>query len=285
MEFQNVIFEHYNSLQELTKTIEKRPTNDIFARRPELASQKKSKANDRFYGSATCYKNAVELLSNGYFEPMEKMKKAILKIDRKTPQIKNQFENSVVGFLPNVPRALMGLPDSMINKTKTPENEKVIHLLYGFSALGNISASELIKGGINFISLVNSLEKQGYRIKIDIVRATTTEQTCIGYTCNVKEYDKKLNLLKLCFPLVHPSMLRRISFKWCETLPGLKDTGFGVGYGGSLIARLGYEHKQEKEFLTKQGILKKYSYYCNVYQAKDARDVNDLARQMGIIKW
>ena len=42
-------------------------------------------------------------------------------------------------------------------------------IYYNFCDSGNISPKTLYKGGINFISLVNMLEKQGYRIKINVM--------------------------------------------------------------------------------------------------------------------
>lgn len=286
----SVIFEHYRTLESFLDTVENRPYNDIF-KSSEKASQRPEGARRDFYHTKS-YKESTELLKNGYQEPMEAMKKELLKIDKKTTHEKSRPFASVVGYAPIVPHAIMGLPLSMINQKRTPEKAKTIHLLYGFSALGNVRPSELIKGGTMFIGLLNSLEKQGFRVKLDIVRCTTSSETdAIGYTVNLKEYSQSLNLLKLCYPLVHPSMLRRTSFKWCETLPNLDDRRYLGTMGASLIARMGYmEDKEqacikEKAFLREHGVLNdKNSYYCNVYEAMDADNINDLAQKMGLIK-
>jgi hypothetical protein len=275
-------FEHFKTLNELVETIEKRPLNDVFKGK-ELMSKDTDKYQAKKFFHSPNYEAARDLLEKGYSDPMDEMKREILKIGKRDMATRPRSYNSMVGFQAHVPNALQGIPENMINREKRVEKAKTIHLLYGFSALGNIKPSELIKGGINFISLVNSLEKQGYRIKIDIVRCTTTAQTAIGYTCNVKEYGHRLNLLKLCFPLVHPSMLRRISFAWCETLPNLTDNMYSHGYGASLIGRLDLNHEKEREYLKKHGIIGKGQYYCNVYQAMSAKSVNDLAEKMGLL--
>ena len=39
----------------------------------------------------------------------------------------------------------------------------------------------------------------------------------------MKDYREHLDLQKLCFPVAHPSMFRRLGFKWLETVEGLKE--------------------------------------------------------------
>lgn len=276
-----VIFEKYKTLNDLLSTIEERPLNSVF-KGQSLKSVDTSSEYKGFSGTSS-YSDAMDLMLTGFSDPLEEMKREIVKIDKMSSTTKQKEFLNVVGRVAHVPNAIIGIPLSMIDKERRKETTKTIHLLYGFSALGSAKPKDLIKGGTNFIGLVNSLEKQGFRVKIDIVRCTTTESTAIGYICNVKEYSQKLNLLKLCFPLVHPSMLRRISFKWCETIPELEDNGFRHGYGASLIARLDFDMEKEKEFLKDAGILNDPNkYYCNVYTAMACKDINMLAEKMGL---
>lgn len=277
-----VIFEHFKTLNELTETIEKRPLNKVFAgERPY--SETLAPKNDPFYYSAS-YDDASELLKSGYREPLERMKAEILKVEKNAPTPRQKRFKSISGYAPHVPNAIQGIPLSMFNRKNTPKPSKTIHLLYGFSAVGRTRAEDLIKGGVMFISLVNSLERAGYRVKIDIVRCTTTStRNAIGYTCNLKEYSQPLNLLKLCYPLVHPSMLRRTSFKWCETLPKLTDRGYKGTYGVSLIMRFEKDSNKERAFLREHGILNnKNMYYCNVYEAMESQTVSELAIKIGL---
>ena len=281
---ENVFFEHFRSLEALNDALETRPKNKVFS-----GTTGHSNKTDRDYidfcGSDN-YKQASDLLLNGYREPLDQMKKALLKLDTQGEKSRPRSFIDMVGHIPHVPNAIMGLPTSMINREKRPNRSKTIHLLYGFSALGDVSARDMIKGGINFIGLINSLEKGGYRVKLDIMRCTTSSQvTAIGYTCNLKEYSQSLNLLKLCYPLVHPSMLRRTSFRWCETVPNLTDIKYRNSYGQSLYARLGYDGNKEREFLKEHGILKnKDMYYANVYEAFQSNSIEELAQKIGLIK-
>jgi ssDNA-binding Zn-finger/Zn-ribbon topoisomerase 1 len=276
-------FEHFRTLEELTNTIESRPYNEVFFSREKM-SEKVVYENDHFYGCQS-YEIASDLLKNGFKEPLEQLKKDVLNINKQVVQFKEKPFLDVVGYAPHIPNAIMGLPNSMYNKVNKPEVAKTLHLKYGFSAVANVRAKDLLKGGTMFVALVNSLELQGYRIKIDVVRCTTSSTTnAIGYTCTLKEYNQQLNLLKLCYPLAHPSMLRRTSFRWCETFPNLTDKGY-TGYGASLVARLRHDNDAEKAFLRKHGVLKgKYEYYCNVYEAMKSKTVQELADKMGLFQ-
>ena len=86
---------------------------------------------------------------------------------------------------------------TMINREKQISKNKTIHLIYSFGASSNVKPSDMIKGGINFISLVNSLEKQGYRVKIDVMTTFTESKTLGVMTVNVKEYGQKLKSIKI----------------------------------------------------------------------------------------
>jgi hypothetical protein len=281
-----VIVEHFRTLESLVDTIETREYNKIF-KTGEKSSQ--SRSNSDWYGTSS-YNQSIQLIKDGFKEPLETMKKAVLKIDKQNTYTRPKTYLSPIGYAPNVPNALKGVPNSMINRERKQVQSKTIHLLYGFSAIGTTSPRDLIKGGTMFIGLVNSLERQGFRVKLDLVRCTTASTTdAIAYTVNLKEYSQSLNLLKLCYPLVHPSMLRRTSFKWCETLPDLEDGRYYGTMGQSLIIRMGYQSNREqacikeKEFLKKHGIIKEAnSYYCNVYEAMHSRDINELAQKMGL---
>ena len=167
-------------------------------------------------------------------EPLKRMKKAILKVGKKEAVNRPKLKNDFVGFMPHVPNTLIGVPMTMINKEKAVNKKKLINLVYSFSAHASVKPWDMEKGGINLIGLVNSLEKQGYRVKIDLIASFTTDKTLASMLVNVKEYGHKLNLLKLTFPLVQPAMFRRITFKWLETTPELKDNYFTHAYGKPL---------------------------------------------------
>jgi hypothetical protein len=278
-----VVNEHFKTLNELVTTMEKRGPN--VALHGRISSQRDESDVKKPWAGTKTYNEAMELIQAGYKEPLEKMKKAILKIGNsdnyKRPKMKNDF----VGFMPHVPHTIMGLPMTMLNKEKQVHKAKTIHLLYSTGASSLVKPENMITGGINFISLVNSLEKQGYRVKIDILNTFTTDRTLATFTVNVKEYGQKLNLLKLTFPLVHPGMFRRIGFKWLETTPELKDTAMAGGYGTPLSYLMDYDPQKESQYLRDHGIIKKdNTFFCSVYTAMHNETPQELAQAIGITK-
>lgn len=278
----NLIYEHFKNLDALLSALDERPLNRAFVGRYELASDFKSASALRDT-KTNSFEESLEIMQKGYSEPLKQIKAGIAKFDRNSIGQKKRVTADIVGFIPIVPRAIIGRPDSMLNIKNQPQKQKMINLVYGFSALGNVSSDDLLKGGILFLSLVNQLEKEGYRIKIDLLRCTTVNtKDAIAYTVTVKEYSQTLNLLKLCYPLVHPSMLRRTSFRWCETLPNLTNKEYSVGYGQSLYARMGMDSKKELKFLAENKLLKKDQVYCNVYQCFQSRTIEELRAKIGL---
>lgn len=277
-----IIVEQFKNIDELLTTMDERPTNSVFQNK-DLSSQRDERNSSRSFSGVDNYTDAMNLMYKGYSDPLEKMKRAILKVGRSETYQRPRTQADFVGFVPHVPNLLKNVPLTMINKEKVVQRSKTIHLTYSFCALGDVTPDAIIDGGINFISLVNSLEKQGYRVKIDSIFISMTDDTASVFTVTLKEYGQALNLLKLAFPLVHPAMLRRVSFKWLETTPTLKDKGYLGGYGTTLGMRVGNSSQKEKEWLNKNGLLTNdNSYYCNVYDAMDSKSVQELGEKMGL---
>lgn len=285
-----IIKEHFKSLERLIDTMEERPLNAAFQSLNDIPSsqrdesKKKEDGREAWSGSYT-YEETKNTLKTGYKEPLEKLKKAVLKTGQKDNYVRPKIHADFVGFAAHVPNTLMGIPQTMINRPKSQAKAKTIHLLYSFCAAAMTTPDDLIKGGVNFISLANSLEKQGYRVKIDAIFTTMESKTAAAFTVNLKEYGQNMNLLKLAYPLVHPGMLRRLAFKWLETTPDLKDKRFVHGYGQPLNFVMNDNAEREREFLAENEIIgRKNTFYCNVYQALKAKDVADLAAKMNITK-
>lgn len=286
MKKRKVVFENFKNINSLLSTMEDRPMrNEAFKNKEGLASQREEIGDKSPWSGTSTFNEAMEVMREGYRDPLEKMKKAILKIGSMDKAKKPKMKNDFVGFVPHVPHTIMGLPMTMINKEKQVHKAKTIHLIYSYGASSKVNPNDMITGGINFISLVNSLEKQGYRVKIDILSTFTSDKTLAGMAVTVKEYGQNLNLLKLTFPLVHPAMFRRIGFKWIETTPELKDAEITYGYGTPLSYLTGYNVIKERDYLKEHGIIKNdNTYFCTVYTAMKTDNIESLAREIGVTK-
>ncbi len=280
-----VVLESFKTLDEFLETTKQRPLNAVFKDQGERLSSNRDESHKKEFWSGTAtYEDAENIMLNGYREPLEKMKKAILKIGQQDNNARPRSKNDFVGYAPNVPNYLMNVPINMINRDRIAPKVNTIHLTYSICTASKTTPDDMIKGGINFISLVNSLEKQGYRVKIDIIFTTVSNGTTASVLFTLKQYSQATNLLKLAFPLVHPAMLRRFAFKWLETTPELKEKSFTHGYGTPLNFVVNDNLERERQHLKDREIVNgNQSYYCNVYTALKAKTVEDLAKKMEIL--
>ena len=221
-----IIKEQFKTLESMIDIMDRRAVNKAFkVKEDRLSSQRVDDDKKPWAGTGT-WAETMALVKNGYSDPLKKMKTELTRIGAAQTAEKRIRYNDVIGFIPNVPNALRGVPLAMINQKRIPKKVNAISLIYSLSVSANVGPAEMINAGINFISLVNMLEKKGYRVKIDISFIARTNNTTAGFLVTAKEYNQTLNLLKLAFPLVQPAMLRRVAFKWLETTPNMKDPSF-----------------------------------------------------------
>lgn len=116
--------EDFGSIYSLLNTINNRENNSFM--RNEDSSQKHG--NEEWSGTNS-YEEAQSLLIHGYEDPVKSIKSSLAKNKKLTSKIYSSIpkpiaQNRVVGFVPNVPNALRGLPESMItmeiHEVRTP---------------------------------------------------------------------------------------------------------------------------------------------------------------------
>lgn len=233
--------ERFESLDNFMKVIENRPKNE----RMKNANSSRSGSKD-FTGTKN-FEEALDLLKNGYEKPLEKIKNAVakdLKISQSRPR--RTPHNSVVGFVPNVPNYLLGIPEQMITIHQTPEKIKAISISYYIGNNCGTRAEDLEDAGIKILNVINRLELSGVRVNLDVVAMCTKSGSEWQIaSVNVKDYKEQLDIKKLCFPLAHPSMFRRFGFAWLERSTDMK-ADFSCGYGRS--ARKDEEQELESVF-------------------------------------
>lgn len=139
--------------------------------------------------------------------------------------------NDVAGFQPIVPNAIMNLPISMINQKRVVKKGKIIKLFcdMGFSA--STKKEALAYRGALILSVIDSYEKQGYRIELLTGVTSHSGSNTFGFILPIKKSGQPLNVLKTAYYIVNPSFLRRTYFQFCESVKDIKDITHG-GYGG-----------------------------------------------------
>lgn len=222
--------EEFTSISELIETINGRRNNRA------MQGEHSSDKEDSEFSMSKSLAHAEEMLQKGWTEHLDSIKTAVRKSNR---ELYNLFKtkrlpaNMTVGFVPNVPNALQNLPDSMINIQQTFQKKKTKHVIYVPSSNCSTDAEVFVKAGISIVTAISLLEAAGIQTKLSVAffAAACHDDELAVTTLQIKNYGERFNLEKICFPMIHPAMFRRIGFKWLETYPKLKSRSFAHGYG------------------------------------------------------
>lgn len=223
----NIVKEHFTSIRDMLSVINSRENNSVM--KNEYSS---SKGSYEFTGTRN-WQEAIDLFENGYTDVLDKIKAGVAKGIKQTENIqKRRTSTGVVGYAPHVPNAIMGLPNSMIYTQSIAQKVKAISIVYAITENCSTDAEEFIESGIAVLNVINRLELAGYRVNLKIMFycAECGSDRAFG-TVDVKSYREHLDLKKICFPVAHPSMFRRLGFKWLETCKGLNASDWRYGYG------------------------------------------------------
>lgn len=272
------ICETFNSIDQMLNVLDKRPLNKLF----EGETCSSQNENSGFAGTAN-YAEAVELIKNGWDEPVKELKKASaeLRVKANGTTTKTRPRNSVIGYAPCVPAAILGLPESMIATERTPSKIKAVTLIYCSDASARAKTSDFLKAGAVVLNIVNELELKGYRVRlINEFNACHVSDEAMVTRVTLKDWRQPLDLKKITFPLAHGSMTRRFSFRYTETQPQITRNGWVGGYGTPLGVK-GYDWvcKDYRE----HGLLTDNEYYINLQMVQDKKhDMKEVMKAAGM---
>ena len=185
------------------------------------------------------FEEATQLFKDGWDDMAQKLTKK-LKVQPNC-SVASQVQKTVydiVGFQCSVPRYLQGIPTSMVNKRLTPVKQKVVTLNKDFSYNCLISTEDIIEASIQTMQVVKKIEAQGVRVNLNIIFGIAAGNTREVVKIRIKSANERVNISKLAFPLVHPSMFRRLGFRYIEVAPTITDSykfGYGMPLNGSQL--------------------------------------------------
>lgn len=261
-----VIKEHFTSIHQLLKTLDSRRNNDV------MRGEDSSNTSDYDFTRTRSYKEATTLFEKGYTDILPKIREGMKKMERKLAtefiHIKKIYpETQVQGFIPHVPNSIINLPHSMINIERIPQKQKTLNIFYEMGANCWQDPQLFIDAGIVLLTAIKILELNRISVKLTLgFMAGIGNNQSTFPTVDIKNYGQRIDLQKLCFPLAHPSMFRRIGFKWLETTPDLTDTRFQCGYGRSPADN----SSEWKDFVKKLDLKDN----VKILRAQDIRDMN-----------
>lgn len=216
----------YDSLHEFYEYLIHTPFNDAFC-----WAKHSSVDGDYYFTKTRDFSEAVELFKNGWSDMAAKLVQKLKVIESKTePTMKPKNVLGVAGYQAIVPLYLQGVPNNMVTKKMTPVKQKVITLNKSIDYNGGVSADQIIEESIKAMQIVKKLEAQGYRCNLNIVIGSSETDIKLYVKVRIKSANEKMNISKLAFPLVHPSMFRRLFFRFIEVYPHVTKS-FVSGYG------------------------------------------------------
>lgn len=221
------VVREFVSIDEFYKYLVKTEYNSVFKK-----NRKNSiKHNEEFTGTKS-FEEAVDLMKNGWKEVSQELNQRIKIKKTEVEKTRKRSVYDVSGYNVSVPRYLMGIPDSMVNSKNVKVKEKAVVINKSIMYNWRVKKEEIIKESTKVISLINKIEKQGVRCQLNLVISSYSEYEehleCVKI--KVKSQRERLNISKLSFPLVHPSMLRRIFLRYLEVSPTVTQ-GYTDGYG------------------------------------------------------
>ena len=125
---------------------------------------------------------------------------------------------------------------------------------------------------IKTLQIINKLESQGYRCNLNVFWCISEKSLRYSLNCKiiavkikVKSSSEKLNISKLAFPLVHPSMLRRLLFRFIEVYPNVTKGFFGC-----------YGYPVMDEIMKNANFHKNGEYYLPAFIKKDISEISSI---------
>ena len=229
---EKVIFNKFNSVEEFSNWLQVTPQT---AKGKEFnASNEISRSNTKFAGTES-FEEAQNLLKCGDKENADKIAATIRKIKAqgKGNETRNSLYNSPCGFMPIVPKVLAGDPQNMLAIKKQRYNStKVLNVVYNVTVSGNKKKEQLFKTAAKVANVIASLEKNGYRVNLYVcfsVRSTCDESSKAISIIKIKDSGKYLDTLRIAYPLVNPSFLRRHLFAYLERVENyILWKGYGI---------------------------------------------------------
>lgn len=164
-------------------------------------------------------------------EKIKKIKSKIEQFSKLQNGIGYERYNEVYGYAPIVPNAILGIPKSMVNSRMERKKQKVVNLVIDTGVPAMVSAKEFENEIIEAIAKAVSLEKSGYRVRIDLSKSFNKNGKSYMLKYCLKKESQPIDIKKMIFPLSNVAISRYIAFDWYESCPEAKELD---GYGFSL---------------------------------------------------
>ena len=236
------IFKRYESLKAFNDYLNNGKTQPAFSERSRTSGE-------QFTGTNS-YEDAERKMMQGDSELQKKIEEAgvaqtSIKVQKRVQR--RQAYSSVVGAIPNVPAYISGAPNSMIAQRMVKTKKKVLNIGYSMTTRGDVDKNDIIKASAKIVSAILNIEAGGVRVNLYTLFCAKNQSHTIGLSLKVKDSSRKIDTLRMSYPMAHPSFLRRQCFRWEEVTENVPDC-YACGYGYVP------ESKEQAEFFKRNGL-------------------------------
>lgn len=236
MEFKNntEISLKFNSVGSFSQYLNSHKTNTLFNGR-DLSSQRSTGYDKNFTGTSS-FEEANKLMVNGWSVKAAKLNQILKTKPKQVPVQHSRMQYSVVGFQASVPRYIQGIPQNMFDKHVETKKEKIVVINKDISYNCSYTTDQIEEYSVRALQIIQRIEATGKRVELNVIWGDTSKyfggfgQDVYVKVC-IKHPNERLNISKMAFPLVHPSFLRRMMFRFLEVCPEIHDREFLDGYG------------------------------------------------------
>lgn len=150
------------------------------------------------------------------------------------------FESAPVGFMPNVPSAINGLPDSMFAMRKERAPSKLIKIGVHNSISHKVSPEQALNRGRALLAVIERLELMGYCVELWAISNCKGGSTYHQFLVEtrVKAGNESPNMPAMAFAFCSTLFTRRLIFRAIESAPFARElTEDAYGYPLDLIGQ------------------------------------------------
>lgn len=214
----------FNSFSELESFISSSPR--VKGNEERKASENNSDTYFKFSDTMD-YSQAAEFLRSGYNYGCESLQKEMSGLARNYKNVVT-VKNDVLGVVPNIGAYMTGHPKNMINiKTeKRAVKTKVINMVINTIVSYSYTKDDIVRLGAATLLQIIRLERNGYKVNLYVANKIEYKSNQLVCFTKVKNSSEQLNLLKVAYPIVHPSFIRRHMFAVYERTIKI-DKGYG----------------------------------------------------------
>ena len=255
----------FESLTAFSAWLDTSPVLGYFAESNHLSSADQSDERKEFTHTDS-FEDAKKLMLGGWHAGAKRVAAFMAAGGVRGRQDQPQNFYSPVGFAPSVGRYLAGHPCNMINRKKVLTPSPIVTIFYNICVSYNISSSSMEKAAAKLFNVIAGLEARGVRVNLWVGMINHYLNSAVDCAVKIKSAGQPFNLLKMVYPVVHPSFFRRHLFAFIERAGVSNDRGWH-GYGKvtrnkidiaaavaalniqakNIISYYDIEHKTEKE--------------------------------------